>query len=410
MNFRVAFEGLVGKQGILSQSDMQKFTDFALQIQLPPNPVRNLDNTLTTAQDNGLTHYLAPNTDGGNSCEDCHRLNRATGFFGTGGRQSFEGETQNFKVPHLRNMYTKVGMFGILVDPDTLTLGPQMGDQVRGFGVLHDGSIDTLEHFVSVQLFSLNQTQETEVEQFMLAFDTDLAPMVGQQVTLDSGNSAQVGGRITQMIDAAKASFVSPAIGTDLKECDLVVKGSVGGIARGWVYQPASDDFQDDTGGTIADGPLQTLAGTEGPLTYTCVPPGSGDRMGINRDRDTLLDGNDNCPDADNDSQTDTDGDLAGDACDQDDDGDTLLDVYETNTGTYASIYDTGTNPLLSDTDGDGFSDDEEIAAGTNPVDSNSFPTEAVKDIPALPFWGIAALGAAFLAAAAGAVQRRGTA
>ena len=50
------------------------------------------------------------------------------GFFGTDGKLSFEIETQIFKVPHLRNMYTKVGMFGQLAgfeQPAPRSLPPQ---------------------------------------------------------------------------------------------------------------------------------------------------------------------------------------------------------------------------------------------------------------------------------------------
>ena len=61
---------------------------------------------------------------------------------------------------------------------------------------------------------------------------------------------------------------------------------------------------------------LRLLATTEGPLTYSCVAPGSGIRVGINRDLDSLLDGLDNCPGNVNDAQTDTDMDGLGDACD----------------------------------------------------------------------------------------------
>ena len=214
--------------------------------------------------------------------------------------------------------------------------------------------------------------------------------MVGQQVTLNATNGATVGARITQMITAAGTSFLSPTIGTGLNECDLVVSGEVGGIARGWVYRPGTNDFDDDVGGTILDGPLRALATANGPLTYTCVPPGSGTRIGINRDRDSLLDGDDNCADAANDLQTDTDGDLSGDACDQDDDGDSLLDDYETNSGTFVSAFDTGTNPLLADTDADGFDDDVEILAGTDPNNSSSFPVPAVPSLFQFGWWVLA--------------------
>ena len=42
---------------------------------------------------------------------------------------------------------------------------------------------------------------------------------------------------------------------------------------------------------------------------------GSGRRMGIDRDRDTILDGLDNCPAASNRNQADADGNGVGDAC-----------------------------------------------------------------------------------------------
>ena len=52
----------------------------------------------------------------------------------------------------------------------------------------------------------------------------------------------------------------------------------------------------------------------------------------------------------------------------KDTDGDGIKDIYETNTGTYVSAEDTGTNPEKVDSDGDGFSDGEELAAGANPT------------------------------------------
>ncbi len=58
------------------------------------------------------------------------------------------------------------------------------------------------------------------------------------------------------------------------------------------------------------------LAASQGPLTYTCAPPGSGTRMGIDRDEDTVLDGLDNCPAVANTDQADGDDDGIGDACD----------------------------------------------------------------------------------------------
>ena len=95
----------------------------------------------------------------------------------------------------MRNLYAKVGMFG------ASTGGPNLGDQVRGFGFLHDGSVPTLAQFLQAPVFTLDPTQEVELEAFSLAFPTDLAPIVGQQVTLTATNGTAVNPRIDLMIE-----------------------------------------------------------------------------------------------------------------------------------------------------------------------------------------------------------------
>ena len=63
LNFIVAFEGLVGHDGIIDPNDMVRFTDFALDLTLPPNPVRNLDNSLSADQTDARTLYFDRITD-----------------------------------------------------------------------------------------------------------------------------------------------------------------------------------------------------------------------------------------------------------------------------------------------------------------------------------------------------------
>jgi DNA-binding beta-propeller fold protein YncE len=407
-NFIVAFPGLVGHDGMISAADMQKFANFALALRMPPNPVRNLDNSLTTGQAQGFALWNSVQADALNNaatktCNQCHMLDEAKGFFGSSSMKSRAADPQNFKIPSLRHMYQKVGMFG----PTTgATFTPALGNQVRGWGFSHDGSIDTLQVFLDAigfpqqPFFNVTGGEKTDLEAFMLAFPSDLAPIVGQQITLTATNGAAVGPRIDLLIQRAGASFTSLILGGVVTECDLVVKGSVGGAPRGW-SRLSSGLFQDDQGNSIDDPTLRALATTEGPLTYTCAPPGSGTRMGIDRDEDTVLDGLDNCPAVDNLDQLNTDGDPSGNACDADDDGDGLLDTVETDTGIFVGPNDTGTDPLLADTDGDGFDDDDEIAAGSDPNDPGSYPGAAA--IPALP---LPAVG--LLVAAMAAVSRRG--
>ncbi len=303
-NFNPAFVGLVGRDAPLAPADMQRFTDFVLEIMLPPNPVRPLDNVLTPAQARGAAFFQGPRlSDGlageilgaplGFTCEGCHRLQPALGHFGTDGQASFEAETQIVKIPHLRNLYQKVGMFGVLDGPGVLPLNlPHQGPQVRGFGFLHDGSVDTLFRFFNAVVFSDDSfggpgvgfqtlAQRRDVEQFMLAFDSNLAPAVGQRVTLDAANGATVGPRLDLLVGQAAAGA-----------CDLTAKGVVDGEPRGWV-RLADGRLQSDRAAEapLAEGVVRTLALAAGQeLTYTCVPPGSGERVGVDRDADGFFD------------------------------------------------------------------------------------------------------------------------
>jgi hypothetical protein len=104
---------------------------------------------------------------------------------------------------------------------------------------------------------------------------------------------------------------------------------------------------------------------------------------GQDMDFDLVLDCDDNCPLLPNGSaqagtpgvgnQTDTDADASGDACDADDENDSLPDSAETDTGVFVSLSDTGSDPRLWDTDGDGIYDrDEVLEIGSDPNDVDS--------------------------------------
>ncbi len=317
--FNVAFPGLVGRdEGEFSTLDMQKFTDFVLEMTYPPNPIRNLDNSLRVNEAQGAALYTGPITDGASDCDGCHVLNPASGFFGTDGDSSIEGETQEFKIPHLRNAYQKIGMFG--QTPVAPSLGGDFtfqGDQVRGFGFLHDGAIDSVFRFLSSQVFGINDTQQQQLEAFIMAFDTDLAPMVGQQITRNDTNGATVDGRINDMLTAAATSYPSLLLGPGATQCDVIVKGIIAGEQASGLYQPGSDTILPDDGtAAVAESIVRALSTTPGQeLTYTCVPFGSGQRMGLDRDEDGVFNRVDNCPDVENPLQTDANMNNIGDVC-----------------------------------------------------------------------------------------------
>src|SRR5690606_5689062 len=131
-DFNVAFTGLLRRANQLSEAEMDAFAKFALELTYPPNPIANLDNSLTASQSQGMSIYNNVVSDNIATCNGCHRLNPDLGQFGTDGTMAIEGPgvAEDMQIPHLRNMYQKVGMFA----RNTQTNFPFLGDQVRGFG------------------------------------------------------------------------------------------------------------------------------------------------------------------------------------------------------------------------------------------------------------------------------------
>ncbi|MCX2982039.1 matrixin family metalloprotease [Halieaceae bacterium IMCC14734] len=81
----------------------------------------------------------------------------------------------------------------------------------------------------------------------------------------------------------------------------------------------------------------------------------------------------DNCPLVENPDQNDLDVDGLGDLCDPDQDNDGLSNIDETN------LY--LTNPMLFDTDGDTYSDGDEVISGSDPLEEDSVPGPGNGDI-----------------------------
>jgi len=285
--FNVAFPDLLGRETQLLESEMQAYTDFALKLTYPPSPIRKLDNSLTPNQAEGADIFFNDLTTGDViTCNGCHDVNRANNQFGTAGGSSVEGDkiSQQFKSPHFRNLYQKVGKFGNSgkFASDTTQFGPQ----IRGFGFMHDGSMDTVDKFLSADIFKFDPDpvqdviKRGQVVDFVMASDSEMAPIVGQQVTLSNNSSAAT----HQRIDLLKSrSLVTSPRG----ECDLIVKGVINNQQRGYLML-ADGRFQSDKKKQVlTDSQLRKLVRHNNQtLTFTCVPPGSGIWMGIDRDED----------------------------------------------------------------------------------------------------------------------------
>jgi DNA-binding beta-propeller fold protein YncE len=331
--FSGAFIGLQGDDTTLTTAEMQQFEDFLATITFPPNPFRNLDNTLpvnlplpghfTTGRFapagqplpngnavQGLARYRPPNLiDGGAfACATCHTLPTGMGtnyrLVGTslqpiapgpnGERHHMlvdvDGTTNvSMKVPQLRNAYVREGF-------NTTQLSNR-----SGFGFLHDGSVDSLERFIAEPIFNVTSDQDiANLVAFVLSIGGSELPAgsatnvleppgtasldshaaVGRQNTLatPAGEPGQIA-LIAQLLSFADAGKVG-----------VIAKGVQGGVLRGWRYDGANAWQSDKSGQSTTTAALESGAGAGAELTFTVVPKGSQTRLGIDRDLDGYLD------------------------------------------------------------------------------------------------------------------------
>jgi YVTN family beta-propeller protein len=283
-HFNVAFPGLMGTTA-LSTNDMNAYRDFINTIAYQPNPNQNLDRTYSTniAGGNaaaGRNAFFFTNYTGSGAtalqCTTCH-----TGPPGPGSDSAIIPaaalqESQDFKVPQLRAIYQKMHFSNV---PGTNTVG--------GFGIVHDGTDPSLQVFLSRPVF-VNIRNDTVIKNdlaaFVQSFDTGTAPAVGYSRTAIVGNvnSGSISNDWSLLEGQANAGNI-----------DFIVKGTVDGLRRGLLYQPITGTYKPDTTNLVsftrAQLKAKILSGDT--LTLMGVPPGSGQRMAIDRDLDGILDG-----------------------------------------------------------------------------------------------------------------------
>ena len=332
--FNGAFIGLQGDDENLTDTEMQEFEDFLATIHFPPNPFRSFDNTLPTSLSldghfttgrfapagqplpngnavQGLNRYRNGLLDGIFQCVTCHTLPTGNGAdytfnFGTFQYEpipvgpdgehhlavtGLDGSTnRNIKIPQLRNLYEKVGF-------DATQL-----ENRAGFGLLHDGSVDSIARFVAEPVFSVTSDQDVaNFVAFMLCFSgsdlpegavndfleppgtasQDTHAAVGTQLTLDGSNNNNVD--VLALFEEIYALADADAVG-------VVAKGVQNGAARGYAYLGGGLYQSDRASQTISADDLRNAADPGEELTFTLVPKGTEIRIGIDRDEDTFFD------------------------------------------------------------------------------------------------------------------------
>ncbi len=332
--FAPAFKGLQGDDAPLDGASMQEFEAFLATIHFPPNPFRNFDNTLPSSlplpghfttgtfgatgqplangdANNGMTLYRSTQRRldaGAFACVTCHTLPTGAGPdrrwqggmwqplpVGPAGEHhvgvvSTDGSTNvTIKVPQFRNAYEKVGCNFLTPESNA------------GFGYVHDGSVDSIERFITEPIFTLASDQEVaDLTAFILCLSgsdlpeppltnqlrppgppsQDVPASVGAQLTLAGAPGGADLTTLNAMIALADASKVG-----------LVARGRVNGEARGYSYLGGGNWQSDRAAQQVTTAALQALAAPGNEMTYTVVPEGSETRIGIDRDLDGCLDG-----------------------------------------------------------------------------------------------------------------------
>ncbi|MFM7797622.1 MAG: hypothetical protein ACKPBA_01395, partial [Planctomycetota bacterium] len=291
-DFNVAYTHLQGRESEISDEQMAQLKAFIATLAFGPQPNKNIDNTLRTSlpifggvvtgyggtgnpqagQNIFNTLQVLPNAPGGNTrCVDCH-----PGSVGTGNEIGIPlgPVPQNRKVPHLREVYRKVG-----ADLQSTTA-------LRGFGFNADSEFATMQDLLQVGFAwgagTTATTRRRDMEAFMLSFGNDTHAGVGQQATAaNAGGAGDDAARITQLISIAT---------NQPTQVGLIAKGMRNGQPRGWMLQ--SGTFVGDRSGEALT-PAALLAGavSGSETTYTLVPAGMARRLGIDRDGDNALDG-----------------------------------------------------------------------------------------------------------------------
>ena len=162
---------------------------------------------------------------------------------------------------------------------------------------------------------------------------------------LVAGDEVRIYAKIYNVGDEDVSGYVSFYQGSSLIDDSLVISlpanGNADEVYVDFVVPDGSFNIWALVRGTD---PADANPNNDSALTAAFIPV-------VDDDRDGIVNDEDNCPDASNSDQLDTDADGEGDGCDVDDDNDGLSDDVET---------ELHSDPTLVDTDGDGINDAED--------------------------------------------------
>ncbi len=276
--FNGAFASLLGGT-MLSAADMAAFRDYINTVVFQPNPNQNLDRTLPASLPGqpgdpitGRTTYQTTQYQTGLTCNTCHALPNGTN--GLIIPAAALQESQDFKVPELRNAYQKKFF---VRSATTVSLS--------GFGIVHDGSDPDVFTFLGRPVFgtfATNTTIKNNISAFVQCLDTGTAPAAGYGRTANAATLASTAADWTLLEAQATAGNI-----------DFVLRGRFAGKRHGFRYRPATNDYVSDQAGLgpFTRAQLQTAISSGGAvLTLLGTTPGSGQRLAIDRNGNAIPD------------------------------------------------------------------------------------------------------------------------
>ena len=382
-DFNPTFIDLLGNDREMGEIEMADFKTFLASIHFPPNPYREDDNSLSrsvplpgryTTGAFGEAGNPLPNGNadrgfktifsrmkhpmlGNATCLECHSQTSGLAQTSRKGEHALTSRTaasqEMFKIVQLRNLYDKEGF----------TTASRKS--LSGFGFFHDGSVDTLERFVSQDMFALKNDQDVaDTVAFLLSFSgngssaqeragwssspegsesRESHSFVGTQVTLYPEESRRDRLAKIQTITRIARRGEIEAVATVAGDPDTPPVLAMTQSSRG-------SFITEDSRATFSD---RHLSETRGTVNVTVVPSGQAKRIAFDRDGDLIMDSQENrdlfpqIPGVNNPFDP-LDSDVTGD--------------------NYAMGAD-GVPDWRNDFDGDGEHNLAEFDAGTNPAD-----------------------------------------
>ena len=291
--FNGAFVSLLGRDQKLSDDQMHAFGEFLGTIQFPPNPNTHLDGSLkewlsdgSTPIDgspaNGRRLFFKKGIDLGLArCNDCHDIPE----LGVGTNHKITPRElliiphQSIKVPQIRDMFEKTGF------------SRESTSNNLGFGHNHDGNVDGLVNFFHIPNFTgfsegkQGEQERRDIISFVFSMSTDTHAAVGAQVTLAGAPDAAQMDRLELFRGLADAGVVG-----------VVAQGEYRGELRGFAYFGDGVFQSDRFAELVAWDELRSGANADNILTWTVTPAGSEKRIGIDRDLNGVLNGDEPGP------------------------------------------------------------------------------------------------------------------